>query len=91
MEREYTVDDRVDGLTMRDGIFCEANVAGSGSGMETEMWDFKRRLGERTGGRGRTRTFCGDVKLCLCLVVPRRVRHGGGTRRRVQRRRRGSK
>jgi hypothetical protein len=50
MEREYTVDDRVDRLTMRDGIFCEANVAGSGCGMETKMWDFKRRSGERTGG-----------------------------------------
>jgi hypothetical protein len=33
MEREYTVDDRVDRLTMRDSIFCEANVAGSGRGM----------------------------------------------------------
>lgn len=53
MERENTVDDRVDRLTMRDGIFCEANVAGSGCGMETEMWDFKRRFSERTGGRER--------------------------------------
>jgi hypothetical protein len=52
MEREYTVDDRVDRLTMRDSIFREANVAGSGCGMETKMWDFKRRwvkgrVGER--------------------------------------------
>jgi hypothetical protein len=58
MEREYTVDDRVDRLTMRDGIFCEANVAGSGCGMEAKMWE-----------------FCGDIELCLCLVVPRRGRH----------------
>jgi len=35
MEREYAVDDRVDRLAMRDGIFCEADVSGSGSGMET--------------------------------------------------------
>lgn len=43
MEGEYTVDNRVDRLTMGDGIFCEANVAGSGCSMKTEMWDFKRR------------------------------------------------
>jgi hypothetical protein len=39
MEREYTIDDRVDRLTVRDSIFCEADVAGSGCGMETKMWD----------------------------------------------------
>jgi hypothetical protein len=43
MKRENTVDDRVDRLTMRDSIFCEADIAGSGCGMETEMWDFERR------------------------------------------------
>jgi hypothetical protein len=43
MKREYTIDDRIDRLTMRDSIFYEANVAGSGSGMEAEMWDFERR------------------------------------------------
>ncbi len=75
MEREYTVDDRIDRLTMREGIFCEANVAGSGCCMETEMWNFKRRWVKDRRERGRTRTFCGDIELCLCLVVPRRVRH----------------
>jgi hypothetical protein len=40
MEREYAVDDRIDRLTMREGVFREANVSGRGSGMETEMWDF---------------------------------------------------
>ena len=35
MEREYAIDNRVDRLAMRDGIFCEADVSGSGSGMET--------------------------------------------------------
>jgi hypothetical protein len=55
MEREYTVDDRVDRLTMRDSIFCEANVAGSGCSMETEMWDFKRRsVKGRVGDRKKT-------------------------------------
>lgn len=39
MEREYTADDRVDGLAMRDGIFCEANISGSSCGMETKMWN----------------------------------------------------
>jgi hypothetical protein len=41
MERENAIDDRVNRLTMRDSIFCEADVAGSGCGMETEMWDLK--------------------------------------------------
>jgi hypothetical protein len=54
MEREYTVDDRVDRLTMRDSIFCEANVAGSGCGMETEMWDFKRRWVKGRAGEKNT-------------------------------------
>jgi hypothetical protein len=55
MEREYTVDDRVDRLTMRNSIFCEANVAGSGSSMKTEMWDFKRRsVKGRVGERKKT-------------------------------------
>jgi hypothetical protein len=41
MERENAIDDRVNRLTMGDSIFCEADVAGSGCGMETEMWDLK--------------------------------------------------
>jgi hypothetical protein len=40
MEREYAVDDRIDRLTMRYRVFCEADVAGDSSGMKTEMWDF---------------------------------------------------
>lgn len=44
MKREYAVDDRVDRLTMRDGIFCEADVSGSGSGMETQMWDYRKEV-----------------------------------------------
>ena len=76
MKREYTIDDRIDRLTMRDSVFYEANVAGSGSGMETEMWDFERRWVKGGAGEGKIRTFCGDIELRLCLVVPRRVRHG---------------
>jgi len=40
MEREYAVDDRIDRLTMRYCVFCEADVTGDSSGMKTEMWDF---------------------------------------------------
>lgn len=53
MKREYTIDDRIDRLTMRDSVFYEANVAGSGSGMETEMWDFERRWVRLKEGRER--------------------------------------
>ena len=55
MEGEYTVDDRVDRLAVGDSVFCEANVAGSGRSMETEMWDFKRRsVKGRVGERKKT-------------------------------------
>ena len=40
MKREYAVYDRVDGLTMRESIFREADVSCSGSSMEAEMRDF---------------------------------------------------
>ncbi len=53
MEREYTVDNRVDRLAVRDGIFCEANVASSGSGVEAQMRDFKRRWVKGRVGEGK--------------------------------------
>lgn len=40
MEREYAVDNRVDGLTMRERIFCETDIASDCSGVQTEMWDY---------------------------------------------------
>jgi hypothetical protein len=40
--------------TMTDSIFCETNVSGSSCGMETKMWDFKRRwVKGQVGERGK--------------------------------------
>ena len=40
MERKYAVDDRVDGLTMGECIFCETDITSDCSGVQTEMWDY---------------------------------------------------
>jgi hypothetical protein len=47
MKREYAVDDRIDRLTMRYCVFCEANIAGGSSGMKTEMRDFLKGGGSK--------------------------------------------
>jgi len=42
VEWKYTVEDRVDWLSMRNGILDEADVARGGGGVETEVWDWRR-------------------------------------------------